>query len=366
MSASQGDPLLRRGPLSLPNSGYGPFTSTDAKLIFDRTGVWCKVKGVVGGVERVLMMRADAGTSDDSFKAARAMVDMLFMKAHSKPSPSQPSSSSQPWCMPQGMPVMPVMGPHGQVMMQVGHPCMAIPGHPPPMPPPMPPPTPWPPMPTPPPMPPPPKVVVDATTTSEATAPKRKNDAVDAVPPKKAPKKTPKKRKVRMRAYTLGMAAIDLDSRSDWSNDLVGDIKKNCKAFFPDTPDFRLVVDCRMFHWPRGPSGHTGEHTVAIGSVVNNASFRIWCSSLKRLLQDPDKQVENILFVCKRGINRSVSCACIFAAIHGLVQPTCLCIEDLDRRNICHHCDDCKLITRQKKMFSRVANRGRPCFPVPL
>ena len=35
MSASQGDPLLRRGPLSLPNSGYGPFTSTDAKLIFD-------------------------------------------------------------------------------------------------------------------------------------------------------------------------------------------------------------------------------------------------------------------------------------------------------------------------------------------
>ena len=77
--------------------------------------------------------------------------------------------------------------------------------------------------------------------------------------------------------------------------------------------DYRCYVDCREFHWPRGPYKHSGEHVKALESVVNHKGFRNWLALVKQRVKDEMQDAEteslSMVMVCKRGRNRSVSCS---------------------------------------------------------
>ena len=77
-----------------------------------------------------------------------------------------------------------------------------------------------------------------------------------------------------------------------------------------------VFVDCRAFHWPRGPKGHTGLHRVAIQQVSDNPLFFTWLQKFHATVTTWDFQRPlTAAMICKAGINRSVSGTVILAAI---------------------------------------------------
>ena len=91
---------------------------------------------------------------------------------------------------------------------------------------------------------------------------------------------------------------------------------KKQDEMFPSLP-IHAFVDARMFHDMHGPKGHSGLHQRSIYLFIKQAAeFREFIRNVLTLLQgfqdvwDP-LDVFRIGVVCKAGINRSVSGACI-------------------------------------------------------
>ena len=80
-----------------------------------------------------------------------------------------------------------------------------------------------------------------------------------------------------------------------------------------------MIIDCRRFNWPRGRKGHPGEEEWSIKSVVDHSDFPEWLGQVKRLWMKVAKSrvidAPNMPFMCKAGINRSVSCCRIVGEI---------------------------------------------------
>ena len=167
----------------------------------------------------------------------------------------------------------------------------------------------------------------------------------------------------------MGLTPLGLDPRGEWNEYFVQLILHRVAARYPRAPAFGSVVDSRMFSWPRGPYGHTGEHAVGIEGVLAHRGFRGWTQRVKRDFQmdaedHRSSDVFAVLTVCKRGINRSVSCArilshCLSTEGYRVQGIGLLSINDIVERKFCDgSCDQCQIGNGQCLAKTRALDRA--------
>ena len=46
-----------------------------------------------------------------------------------------------------------------------------------------------------------------------------------------------------------------------------------------------MLIDARLFSWPRGPRGHSGEHSVACSQVTSHSKFGSLLKEIKQNIE---------------------------------------------------------------------------------
>ena len=136
-------------------------------------------------------------------------------------------------------------------------------------------------------------------------------------PPRPLPKLTPAHKCVEKKVYlySLGWQGLGMQYLKN-NRSALPSLWRQFEFNFKSKRCPDVFVDCRAFHWPRGPKGHTGLHRVAVQQVSDNPLFFTWLQKFHATVATWDFQRPLTAgMICRAGINRSVSGTAILAAI---------------------------------------------------
>ena len=162
-----------------------------------------------------------------------------------------------------------------------------------------------------------------------------------------------------IQCYTVAWRALKFEYMSNLDdNQWVSEFFKRYGARYQReaTPD--LIIDCRLFSWPHGPKGHTGEHGAALLQTVQHKCFPDWLKEVKskfqKLVHSPDGPHRRIVFICVAGVNRSVSCGRLCWLLWqslGFAMPEMIKLSEkhIANRRICDRaCKNCNDGSRER------------------
>ena len=108
--------------------------------------------------------------------------------------------------------------------------------------------------------------------------------------------------------YSLSWKGLGIPRFKDFDDEVIASITE--QANYQYGTKLAVLIDARLFSWPRGPRGHSGEHSVACSQVTSHPKFGCWLKEVKKKIQGcsgKDGHID-VGVVCKAGINRSVTC----------------------------------------------------------
>ena len=155
-----------------------------------------------------------------------------------------------------------------------------------------------------------------------------------------------------IQCYTVAWRALNFDYMTNINDDRwVSEFFKRYGERYRQEGMPDLIIDCRLFSWPHGPKGHTGEHGRALLQCVKHKHFPGWLKEVKakfqKLVHLPDGPHRRIAFICVAGVNRSVSCGRLCWLLWqslGFSMPEMIKLSEkhIARRKICDRaCKSC-------------------------